>query len=60
MWRIVVDDADAAIAPVDEALRRSGVPVVEVARHDVDHDEAFVRVIERHRRAAGDGAMAGS
>ena len=60
MWRIVVDDADDAIGPVGEALRRSGVPVVELARHDVDHDEAFVQVIERHRRAAGDGVMAGS
>ena len=59
-WRIVVDDADAAMAPVGEALRRSGVPVVELARHEVDHDEAFVQVIERHRRAAGDGVMSSS
>ena len=60
MWRIVVEDADDAMAPVGEALRRSGVPVVELVRHEVDHDEAFVQVIERHRRAARDGVMAGS
>jgi ABC-2 type transport system ATP-binding protein len=60
MWRIIVEDADVAMEPVGEALQRSGVPVVELARHEVDHDEAFVQVIERHRRATADGVMAGS
>ena len=61
IWRIVVDDADDATARIGEALRRSNVPVVELARHDVDHDEAFVQVIERHRRAeAGDGVVTAS
>jgi ABC-2 type transport system ATP-binding protein len=57
-WRVVVEDADAAIGPLGEALERSGVPVVELTRHVVDYDEAFVQVIERHRRtsARGDGA----
>lgn len=48
-WRLVVTDADAAIGPVGEVLERNGVPVVELARHAVDYDEAFVQVIERHR-----------
>jgi ABC-2 type transport system ATP-binding protein len=50
-WRVVVDDADTAIGPVGAALERSRVPVVELSRHAVDYDEAFVQVIERHRRA---------
>jgi ABC-2 type transport system ATP-binding protein len=56
-WRIVVDDDDAAIGPLEEALRAKGIPVIELARHEVDYDEAFVRVIERHRRLVGDGTV---
>ena len=49
MWRLVVDDADAAIDRLDETLERLQLPVVEAREHIVDYDEAFVRVIERHR-----------
>ena len=48
-WRLVVDDADAAIDRVDETLQRLQLPVIETREHVVDYDEAFVRVIERHR-----------
>jgi ABC-2 type transport system ATP-binding protein len=62
-WRIVVRDADAAAPVIREALDRAGLPVVEIAEHRVDYDEAFVRVIERARRArtapAGPGAGRG-
>ena len=48
--RIVVDDADAGDRPRSRrcsSARRS--PVVEAREHVVDYDEAFVRVVERHR-----------
>ena len=48
-WRLVVTDAEAAIALLDSALERLPLPVVAVREHVVDFDEAFVRVIERHR-----------
>jgi ABC-2 type transport system ATP-binding protein len=48
-WRVVVDDADAATTHVTELLDRLQLPVVEISEHVVDYDEAFVRVIERHR-----------
>jgi ABC-2 type transport system ATP-binding protein len=58
VWRVVVGDADAAIDRLDEALERLHVPVLETREHIVDFDEAFVRVIERHR-ASGDGGDGG-
>jgi ABC-2 type transport system ATP-binding protein len=48
-WRIVVEDADSTMERIGETLSRLGVPVVELNEHFVDYDEAFVRVIERHR-----------
>jgi ABC-2 type transport system ATP-binding protein len=51
-WRIVVADAGPATERITAALRASGVDVVEIAEHVVDYDEAFVRVIERHRLSA--------
>ncbi len=54
-WRVVVEDADAAIDRLDAALERLQLPVIEAREHVVDFDEAFVRVIERHR-ANGEGA----
>jgi len=48
-WRVVVDDADAAGDRVEDLLVRLQLPVVEISEHVVDYDEAFVRVIERHR-----------
>jgi hypothetical protein len=49
MWRLVVDDADDAIQRLDEQLERLQLPIIETREHFVDFDEAFVRVIERHR-----------
>ena len=54
-WRVVVENADAAIDRLDAALERLQLPVIEAREHVVDFDEAFVRVIERHR-ANGEGA----
>jgi ABC-2 type transport system ATP-binding protein len=48
VWRLVVDDADRAIARLGE-LEPSRLPIIETREHVVDFDEAFVRVIERHR-----------
>jgi ABC-2 type transport system ATP-binding protein len=48
-WRIVVADADETLEHVEAAIARLGLPVVELKEHIVDYDEAFVRVIERHR-----------
>ncbi len=55
-WRIVVSDADAAETVIRTALEDAGLPVVEVKEHIVDYDEAFIRVIERHRAARADTA----
>jgi ABC-2 type transport system ATP-binding protein len=49
IWRIVVEDADATVEHVEAEIDRLGLPVVELKEHLVDYDEAFVRVIERHR-----------
>lgn len=51
--RIVVDDADAALRDLEAALETTGVQPLEMAEHVVDYDEAFVRVVERHRREPG-------
>jgi ABC-2 type transport system ATP-binding protein len=61
-WRLVVDDADAAIGPVEEMLDRLGLPVVEVREHVVDFDEAFVQLVARHRdaRVPDGAALAGA
>lgn len=56
VWRLAVDDADEAMSRVEETLRREQLPVIEVREHIVDFDEAFVRVIERHRRTTGSGS----
>ena len=56
VWRLVVDDADAAIVRVEEAGAQSNLPIVEAREHVVDFDEAFVRIIERHRRGTAHGA----
>ncbi len=61
--RIVVSDADAALELISSALEEVGLDVVEAAEHQVDYDEAFVRVVERHRGAStagGDGVADGA
>lgn len=47
--RIVVDEADGAIARLTSVFAERQIPSVEIAEHIVDYDEAFVRVVERHR-----------
>ena len=69
--RFAVDDLDAAGDAIRSAMTEVGVEVVEIDEHLVDYDEAFVRVVQRHRgrhdvpedeepatvpAAAGDGA----
>lgn len=51
--RIVVDDADRAMNDISSAVEALGATVAEVAEHVVDYDEAFVRVVERHRNREG-------
>jgi ABC-2 type transport system ATP-binding protein len=50
-WQVVVTDAAAAEPAVEQALAADGAPPVAVREHPVDFDEAFVRLIERHRGA---------
>jgi ABC-2 type transport system ATP-binding protein len=47
--RIVVRDAGEAIDEVGSCMDALGLVVVEATEHVVDYDEAFVRVVERHR-----------
>ena len=47
--RIVVDDADHAADAVNRVFAEIGVEMFEVNEHEVDYDEAFVRVVQRHR-----------
>lgn len=49
--RIVVDDAEQAIRDISAALAAIGVEAEEMSEHVVDYDEAFVRVVQRHREA---------
>lgn len=48
--RVVVDDVDGAVPAIRQVCERLGVAVTDVSEHIVDYDEAFVRVVERHRR----------
>lgn len=47
--RVVVEDADRSMDALRQALVSMGVEVVEMEEHVVDYDEAFVRIVERHR-----------
>jgi ABC-2 type transport system ATP-binding protein len=47
--RIVVADADQAMDDIRQALGAIGVGAGDVSEHPVDYDEAFVRVVQRHR-----------
>jgi ABC-2 type transport system ATP-binding protein len=61
--RIVVDDAMRALDVLRQRTASGGLSIVEANEHIVDYDEAFVRVVERHRRhltpAGGDEARRG-
>jgi ABC-2 type transport system ATP-binding protein len=47
--RIVVEDAEHALAELTTCLSSLGIDVLQADEHVVDYDEAFVRVVERHR-----------
>ena len=47
--RIVVDKAEQAIPNIIAAVKALELEAREVREHVVDYDEAFVRVVERHR-----------
>lgn len=47
--RVVVDDAADAAGGLRPVFDEVGLDVVDVAQHHVDFDEAFVRIVERHR-----------
>ena len=49
--RIVVRDADQALPEMHALLEAVGLELVEATEHVVDYDEAFVRVVERHRKS---------
>jgi ABC-2 type transport system ATP-binding protein len=50
--RVVVDDADGAAPAIRAALEAEGLVADDICEHVVDYDEAFVQVVERHRRDA--------
>jgi ABC-2 type transport system ATP-binding protein len=53
--RVVVDDALRAVEILRDHLARQGLGVVEADEHVVDYDEAFVRIVERHREQIAGG-----
>jgi ABC-2 type transport system ATP-binding protein len=48
-WQVLVTDGAVAESAVEHALTAADVGLVAVRAHAVDFDEAFVRLIERHR-----------
>jgi ABC-type sulfate/molybdate transport systems ATPase subunit len=48
--RIVVDSAERSMLDIGAALSSVGLEARDVREHKVDYDEAFVRVVERHRQ----------
>ena len=51
--RIVVDDAGRALADLKGSIEQIGLEMVEATEHTITYDEAFVRVVERHRNSQG-------
>lgn len=47
--RVVVDEARSAVDALTAECRALGAEVLSVTEHVVDYDEAFVRIVERHR-----------
>jgi ABC-2 type transport system ATP-binding protein len=47
--RVVVDSVERATRDLQGALRSVGVEASDIREHLVDYDEAFIRVVERHR-----------
>ena len=54
--RIVVRDADEALNDIRQRIDALGLEMVEATEHVVDYDEAFVRVVERHRNSLVEAA----
>jgi ABC-2 type transport system ATP-binding protein len=52
--RLVVSEAHHALAEIADGVGAAGLQVVESSEHEVDYDEAYVKVVERHRREIGD------
>ncbi len=52
--RLVVQDAGEALAEINSQVEAVGLELVEATEHIVDYDEAFVRVVERHRHSRTD------
>jgi ABC-2 type transport system ATP-binding protein len=48
--RIAVDSAEQAMSEISAALAAVGLEPSDVREYIVDYDEAFVRVVERHRQ----------
>jgi hypothetical protein len=57
--RIVVDDAMRALDLLRQRTAGEGLAIVEANEHIVDYDEAFVRVVERHRQQLTPAGAAG-
>jgi ABC-2 type transport system ATP-binding protein len=54
--RIVVDSAERGIGEINGALAALGLEARDLREHIVDYDEAFVRVVERHRQQQAETA----
>ena len=50
--RIVVDDAATAMQQLRDAIDVCDASLVDMDEHLVDYDEAFLRVVQRHRSAS--------
>jgi ABC-2 type transport system ATP-binding protein len=57
--RVVVDDAGESIGDVTAACHDAGLDVVNADEHAVDFEEAFVRIVERHRGTHLSSTVAG-
>ena len=52
--RVVVDDAGRAMQELGDAISTCDASIVDMDEHLVDYDEAFLRVVQRHRGATTD------
>lgn len=51
---VVVDDPDTSTDDLEHGLRRVGLDIDRIAEHVVEFDEAFVRIVERHRNGSAE------
>ena len=52
--RVVVDDAGRAMQELGDAITACDASIVDMDEHLVDYDEAFLRVVQRHRGTTSD------